>query len=174
MRVKYWSYLLNDEGQPIENANIYVYEAGTLNSVYVYTSESGSTYTNTVPQTTTNSDGYFEFWIADNNESNGYSRSQKFRIKWFKANITEGDIDNVSILPMGTGYYSETTTTWTSGASGYYCDVNHGLNRDYPIVQCYNSSTKKKEDPIIVSISTNTIRLWNTNNIENFEVFIVG
>jgi len=174
MRVKYWSYLLNDEGQPIENANVYIYEAGTLNSASVFTTEIGGTAVSSAPQVITDSDGYFEFWIADNNETDGYSRSQKFRIKWFKANVAEGDIDNVSILPMGPGYYYDTTDSWTLGASGYYYDVNHGLGVNFPVVQFYDTTERKKRDLTTYSISENVLRVWNDTDSENFEIVVIG
>lgn len=174
MRVKYWSYLLNDEGQPIENANVYIYEAGTLNAVNIFTTEVGGVSVTSSPQVTTNIDGYFEFWIADNNEIGGYNRLQKFRIKWFKSNIAEGDIDNVSILPIGPGYYYDTTDSWTLGTSGYYYDVVHGLGQNFPVIQFYDTVERKKRDLTTYSISENILRVWNNSDSENFEVVVMG
>jgi hypothetical protein len=174
MRVKYWSYLLNDEGQPIENADIYVYLAGGTNPASIYTSDVGGVVSSTPPQIQTNSDGYFQFWIPDNNEG-GYSRSQKFKIKWIKANVSTGTIDNISILPIGPGYYYDTIATWTAGASGYYHDVNHGLEINFPVVQCYNSDTKMKEDPTyIVSLSSDIVRIWYSDDSKSYDVVVIG
>lgn len=60
-RYHYWQFLVNQEGQPINAADINVYLAGTTTPANVYTSETGTAYTNTLPQASTNELGYFEF-----------------------------------------------------------------------------------------------------------------
>jgi len=98
-RYHYWQFIVNQEGQPIKNVDVSVYEAGTDTPAYVYTSESGSDVNNDVPQITTNNSGYFEFWLGDTQESNGYPIGQKFKIRWDKENITSGSVDWVDIFP---------------------------------------------------------------------------
>jgi len=109
MRIQYWSFLLNEEGQPIENAEVWVYLAGTTTAADLYSSENG-VYSSSPYQLTFNSEeggsqnivtdanGFFNFWIGDMDETNGYQIDQKFKLKWYKANITEGSIDNITIL----------------------------------------------------------------------------
>lgn len=102
-RSHYWQYLINEEGQPIESANIRIYKAGGTTPAYVYTQEVGGTATNSIPQVTTNSNGFFEFWIADASDTLGYAPSQKFKIQWQKTGITTGTIDNVNIFQIYDG-----------------------------------------------------------------------
>ncbi|HSH51051.1 MAG TPA: hypothetical protein VK982_04925 [Bacteroidales bacterium] len=97
-RTHYWQFLINKEGQPIVDAEISVYEAGTLNPVRLFNSEFGSSYTSLAPQLTTNEKGYFEFWIADSEETAGYSPTQKFKIAWEKTGIESGYVDWIDIL----------------------------------------------------------------------------
>jgi hypothetical protein len=99
-RYHYWQFLINQEGQPINSANISIYLANSTTPAHVYSSENGSTVSNTVPQTTTNSNGYFEFWISDDSTNNGYDLGQKFKIKWERSGITSGEIDNIVIIPI--------------------------------------------------------------------------
>jgi hypothetical protein len=97
-RSHYWQFLLNDEGNPIKNADIYIYEAASETPVYIYGSETGGVALNTTPHLVSNSLGYFEFWIADENESNGYPQSNKFKIAWSKPGIASGYIDFIDIF----------------------------------------------------------------------------
>jgi len=97
-RAHHWEYISNEEGQPINGVDISVYVANSSTAAYVYTSENGGSATNTLPQISTDENGYFEFWIADSSETNGYA-SGKFKIKWSKAGvIDEGTVDYVDII----------------------------------------------------------------------------
>ena len=98
-RVHQWQFLMNEVGEPIENADIYVYLAGTTTPTFVYTDEYSNDGVNTTPQLKTLSNGYFEFWIADNSELHGYETTQKFKIKWDKTGITTGEVDFIDIFP---------------------------------------------------------------------------
>ena len=60
-KIKWYSYLLNEEGQPISGASISIYLANSTTPAAIYTSETGTTATSAVPQLTTDADGYFEF-----------------------------------------------------------------------------------------------------------------
>lgn len=113
-RLHYYKWLTNQEGQPISNANVYIYLAGTISLVTIYTSETGTVTVDTSPQITTNSLGYFEFWIGDSNDVNGYDRTQKFKIKWSRAGVEESYIDNVSLFSTSIDDVDETDT----GSSG--------------------------------------------------------
>jgi len=98
-RFHYWQFLINKEGQPIPDANINVYLAGTDTSAYVYFDEFGSNTSNEEPQVITNNMGYFEFWVADASEAYGYQKGQKFKIEWEKPGVALGKIDWVDIFP---------------------------------------------------------------------------
>ena len=119
-RVHFWNFLLNSEGQPIENAEVWVYLAGTLTPADLYQSETGyysiTPLSNTfqsyedadetqsgVEIIKTDDTGYFEFWVGDNNEVNGYEATQKFKIKWYKAGVAEGEIDYVNLITYAAG-----------------------------------------------------------------------
>jgi hypothetical protein len=91
--------LLNKEGQPIENADVSIYLAGTNTDATVFLDEFSSSSVSTSPQVITNENGYFEFWLPDPNSSSGYSITQKFKIYWDKTGIETGYIDYVDIYP---------------------------------------------------------------------------
>lgn len=98
MRRHYWQFLVTDTGEPIENAEISIYQAGGDTPVLVYTDEVGTSYTSTAPQVTTSRKGYFEFWIADKSDPNGYDVSTKFKIAWNAPGVTTGYIDYVDVF----------------------------------------------------------------------------
>lgn len=112
MRSHFWQYLINNEGVPVGDASIKVYEAGTSTPVYVYLQENGGSPTNSTPQTTTDSDtGLFEFWIADESDTYGYSTTQKFKIEWSKTGMNTGSINNVDIHQVRYGVDTSSTDT---------------------------------------------------------------
>jgi hypothetical protein len=123
-RFHYWSFLLDEEGQPIENASIWIYLAGTSTPAELYPSESGNYQTDPLISTfesyedgdesesnieiiKTDEDGFFEFWVGNENETNGYGTEQKFKIKWYKAGIAEGEIDYINIIT-----YNQSLLSW--------------------------------------------------------------
>ena len=174
-RIHFWSYMLNDEGQALQDADVSILLAGTETAADVYLQESGGSATDVAPQVTTNSEGYFEFWIGDVNEIAGYATPQKFKLKWEKVGVATGQIDFIDILPNAPRFYSATTTSWTSGASGFYFDVVHGLNNQFPLVQAYKQGTNKIIDPLhIVSISTSQTRIWMSTDTETLEIAVIG
>ena len=98
-RFHYWQFLINKEGQPIPDANITVYLAGTDTSAHIYFDEFGSNTTNEAPQVITNNMGYFEFWVGDASEEYGYQKGQKFKLEWEKPGVALGEIDWIDIFP---------------------------------------------------------------------------
>ncbi len=98
-RIKWWTYLLNDEGQIITGADVGIYLAGTDIPAKIYTSEEGLEVVETDWQLKTNMDGYCEFWIGDSSDPNGYPSTQKFKIAWDKPGMVNGWNDYISILP---------------------------------------------------------------------------
>lgn len=97
-RVHYYSFLLNEEGQPIQDADVTVYLAGTNTPAVIYKDEFGGETASSAPQITTNSRGFFEFWIGDDGETYGYLKSQKFKIAWSKVGVATGYIDWINIF----------------------------------------------------------------------------
>ncbi len=97
-RRHYWQFLVTDEGNPIENAEITIYIAGSTDAAYVYLDEIGGTPLNVGPQTVTSRKGYFEFWVADVSEIGGYNFNQKFKLGWRSTGIAEGYIDYIDIF----------------------------------------------------------------------------
>ena len=95
-RGHFWQYIVNEEGQSIDAATVNVYLSGSSTPAYVYTTEAGGSATNTLPQATTDDEGYFEFWIGDPNESNGYVSTQKYSVTWEKpGTLSSGTISNI-------------------------------------------------------------------------------
>jgi hypothetical protein len=98
-RKHYWQFLVTDEGNPIENAKITVYIAGTNEVAWVYTAEQGTEGSETSPQITTSLKGYFEFWISDLEDAeHGRDISTKFKIGWVANGVSDGFIDNIDIF----------------------------------------------------------------------------
>jgi len=91
--------LLNTEGQPIPDANISLYLAGTDTPATVYFDEYASNNSDETPQLITNNLGYFEFWVGDEDEEKGYNRGQKFKLEWEKSGVAVGSIDWIDIYP---------------------------------------------------------------------------
>jgi len=98
-RYHYWSFIVNEEGQPIEGADISVYLAGTELPVYIYEDEYAGSTISSAPQITSLKNGYFEFWLPDTNEEIGYDNLQKFKLSWDKSGIESGTVDYIDIFP---------------------------------------------------------------------------
>ena len=97
-RSHYWQYLVNEEGQPVNEANISIFLNGSTVAAWVYLSQSGGSPLNSTPQVQTNDEGFFDFWVADESESHGYVDTQHFDIAWSKPGvITDGGIDDIII-----------------------------------------------------------------------------
>lgn len=125
-RIHYWQFLVNEEGQPIEAAQISVYLSSSTSAAIVFDREYGGTPTSSLPQTFTDQNGYFEFWIGDEGEgSNGYTNDTKFKITWAKVGVAAGSINYVDILPnINVGYPVDVTdatdTTLNKFISNYF------------------------------------------------------
>lgn len=114
MRYHWWGFIVNELGEPIDNAEVTIYLAGsdTRANVYFdeYTNEkSSAVYVDNNNNTVytfhmkTLSNGFYEFWIGDANEIDGYAPTTKFKIAWEKVGVAAGEVDFISILP----YYPE-------------------------------------------------------------------
>lgn len=98
-RYHFWSFIVNEEGQPIEGADISIYLAGTEESAYIFIDEFSGSPIYTAPQIKSLGNGYFEFWVPDINETYGYNPNQKFKITWNRENVEYGMIDYIDIFP---------------------------------------------------------------------------
>jgi hypothetical protein len=97
-RIHWWSFLVNEEGQPINNADISIYLAGTTVPAKIFLDEFSTESEDSIPQLKSSKNGYFEFWIPDVT-SDIYTSGQKFKIEWDKAGLEYGYIDFVDIYP---------------------------------------------------------------------------
>lgn len=107
MRIHYWQYLVDEEGRPLSGVEVYVYKAAQTDPVWLYPSETGGTAFKSYPVgdggtlsdiILTGLDGFFEFWIGDQDEASGYSEMQKFKLAWYKTGVASGEIDYISIF----------------------------------------------------------------------------
>jgi hypothetical protein len=176
----YWQYIRNSEGQPINGVNISVYEAGTNTPVYVYDAESGGTATNTAPQVTSDANGFFEFWIADHYETNGYASNIKFKIAWdLPGVITADNIDNVDIIiPLNkagkfTGTISTTNLVPDDGLYSY--TVTHNLDYSYPVVAAYQIVGSNTQTIAVTAamVDDNNTKIYVENDLET-KITLIG
>lgn len=98
-RVHIWNTLRDEDGTAIPSADISVYLAGSTVPAVIYLNEIGGSSIGNAPHLRTNAEGYFEFWIGDDNELNGYNTTQKFKIGWDKIGIVAGYIDYIEAFP---------------------------------------------------------------------------
>jgi hypothetical protein len=177
-RAHYWQYITNNEGQPLDEALISVYEAGGTTPAYVFSSEDGGVASNSTPQTTSDEDGFFEFWIGDNTETYGYPPGQKFKLSWSKTGvITPGEIDNIdiSVETNKAGIYTETVeaASWTASGGVQYIDITHNLNRPYPLVICYDDAAQTSVAITAGYIGDNITRVWRTGALKS-HITVIG
>ena len=208
-RVHYWHYLLNEEGQQVPNALISVQEAGTATYLWVYTQETGGTaidrYTGDSvagPQLRSGTDGYFEFWIADSNDTYGYG-GIKIKISWsLPGVIDDGSIDNIeftispeevletdtdtvknklvsNLLAYGweakADMYSVAVSSGSLTPSGgqYYYDITHNLGNAYPLVMVYDD-VSMVSIPVTAGVGTvNQTRIY-IQEVDNCHVTLIG
>ena len=176
-RTHYWYYIINEEGQPIEDVNVSVLEAESSTFLWIYNVEEGGTafcdYEKTAsavgdgtPQLRTDENGYVEFWVADSSDSTyGYS-DIKIKLLWTKpGTITDGVIDNIEFT-SSTRMYSASINTgsWAATGGQYYSIIYHQLGNQYPIVMLYDESTTLSEAITAASIDTNTLKIYKNNN----------
>jgi hypothetical protein len=98
-RWHWWSFLTNEEGQPIQNADVSIFLAGTETPVLIYTDEFTSVSASGSPQLKTQQNGYFEFWLPDVSTVD-YTTTQKFKVQWDKSGVENGFIDFINIYPQ--------------------------------------------------------------------------
>lgn len=135
MRYHFWQFLLNQEGQPINGANVSVFLAGSNTPANIFTSEDLTTSLNVAPQLSTLSNGFFEFWVADEEDTSlGYPRGTKFKIMWERDGISSGMVDYIDVFPLVEGVNEfDNSSTYKNKlisnalANIFYTHTNHDV-----------------------------------------------
>jgi len=111
-RFHFWGFIVNEAGEPIENAEVTIKLAGLDTFACLYFDEYGGYNTCDDPsisdkgyQLKTLQNGYYEFWVGDTTEAHGYRYDQKFKIEWVRVGVAYGEIDHVNILPLTSPTY---------------------------------------------------------------------
>ena len=130
-RTHIWKFLVNQAGEPIEDAVVNIYRAGTEVPVWVYFDEFSSGGTRIAPQVATLENGYFEFWIdeleefdvcnmdaVDDENSTAYPFNQKFKIKWEKPGIAQGYVDYIDVFPANRYFEAASLDSCAEGENG--------------------------------------------------------
>ena len=132
-RYHFWGFIVNEAGEPIENAEVSIKLAGTDTLACLYLDEFSS-YTTcgdpsfpSGPQLQTLDNGYYEFWVADETEPHGYRYDQKFKIQWERIGIAKGMIDNVNVLPLTMPVFPANISTCTS--AGTSASISTEMNK---------------------------------------------
>lgn len=92
MRFPFKGNWFDAQGAVIASATITVYLANGTTLATVYESETGSALSGS--KTTTNSNGFFEFWVSDGD----YSTTQLFRVIGIKEAFADLDLDDIPIV----------------------------------------------------------------------------
>jgi hypothetical protein len=100
-RIHFWHYVLNEGGQPIQNAEIrlYLQNAPTTEADIYLTQDAASSTKCSDADIKTDNDGYFEFWLEGEGGSGGYAHTTEFILEWYKAGIAPGYIYNYNPWP---------------------------------------------------------------------------
>lgn len=133
-RYKYQSKITDGNGKVISSGTVTVYLAGTTTLADVYAAETGGTSVNTA---TTDSNGYFSFWVDDTE----YGNPQLFKTISSKTNFVSDAVDNIDILPRIQGYSPASSAT-DQGVTGtgtlkYYVDL---IGTDIATITLKNNS----------------------------------
>lgn len=106
MRSKFWYYLIDNTGAPLTSATIHVYAyplgGGTATYANVYLTDGGAITTTYDTPLASDSDGYFEFWVGDKEESGtyGYEYQREFKITWSAPGAISGSIDKIQLFDV--------------------------------------------------------------------------
>ena len=104
-REHFWAYLKDQNGRPLEDAELKLYLANTADEAVIFsTATTASSGSDRINQSTwtTGASGFFNFYIGNAWETSfGYSASQTFRLKWWADSVTPsagGEIDYLKIF----------------------------------------------------------------------------
>ncbi len=92
-RHHFYSFVQDSLGNAVSSANISVYLANSTTSTTTWDAETGGSSTSATPQTTSDSEGFFDFWVSDDE----YTKAQEFKLDIKHADITNQSIDYVNI-----------------------------------------------------------------------------
>jgi len=163
-RWHWWSFLTNEEGQPIQNADVSIFLAGTETPVLIYTDEFTSASASGSPQLTTQENGYFEFWLPDVSTVS-YTSSQKFKVQWDKSGVENGFIDFINIYPQFNEVdelSSDTTKDKTISNSLAYEWERHRVDESYYTHGLEFVDLTKQHDTIGNKLISNELAFdWN-------------
>lgn len=151
MRIHYWQYLLDSQGNPINEADVRIYLSGTAVEADVFTNASfgASTKSSQIPLQT-NSNGFFQVWFGDIFETEGgYESTQKFDVEWTKGSYSE-KIESLSVYaPFTSVDQSDTDTTKNKTTSNWLSyKINNHVNSDLPSAAPHNINPYKPYEDI--------------------------
>jgi hypothetical protein len=94
-RVKFWSYILSEDGTPLQDVEVRIYlQDNPTVEANIFIVPSGGVYTtSSVTDLKTDNNGYFEVWFANEWEDGGHLPDQKFRLEWYRAGIAPGVVE---------------------------------------------------------------------------------
>jgi hypothetical protein len=120
-RIHLWHYVLNDAGQPIENAEIrlYLQSAPTTEADIYLTPTAATSTTCSVADIKSDSDGYFEFWLEGESAEGGYAHNTEFILEWYKAGTAPGYIYNYNPWPNALVWRDVNTGTDTTNVNKF-------------------------------------------------------
>lgn len=179
MRYHYWQFLVNQDGQPINGASISIFKAGTTESISVYKGEYTTDVVSTSPQIITNSNGYFEFWIGDEEETAGYTRGTKFKIVWNREGVTYGSVDYIDVFPDLEGVdETDSTSPYKNKlisnalAYSYTSHLRHDVTNDgFPIHGLMTVDVLSSDSTINKVISDRNAKNWEDHKNYSFEIY---
>lgn len=171
MRTHYWQFLIDETGAPIPNAEVSIYLAGTDTPLYIYRDEIGGSPSNETPQVITNAEGFFQFWVADASEINGYEPNTKMKIAWERTGIAQGYIDFIDIF-VSTIPVDETDTSVikNKALSNYLANLweTHRLDVSHK-VHGIDEVNLEDTDPILNRLISNELgKKWEDHSTYSF------
>lgn len=174
VRIHYWYYLTNTEGQAVANATVRVYLAETDTLASYYKVESGGiAITDPI---ITERNGFFEFWIEDID----YEKGQKFKITWSGPGITTGSIDNIDFVTDADKAKIFTSDSiifpddWIEEDDSYCHNCQHNLGNFYPFVICYDYDTGLSVSITVERYEENIIKIWSDSPPSKSVITVIG
>ena len=78
--------------------------------------------------------------------------------------------------PGGAGERFETTiSSWTVSGGLYMATITHGLNQQFPLVECYDTATNEVILPQSLKMTgQNIFEIWMPTNTETIKVVVIG
>jgi len=118
-KVQQWLYLKDEEGVPIEDVYLHLYLTGTETEATVFSDSIGTSLDQST--WTTGASGFFDFYIGNEWDPQGYNANQYFDLVWSLAPfnyLTDGNMetDPTSAWSAYNATLAEETTTVRSGS----------------------------------------------------------